>query len=547
MAGSPFAAGSGPSSVAASRTAVFVANQTTGDISVYQVGPEGGLAPVGVPVPTGGSPTSVAVDPAGNYVYVANQLQLVVFNTMSNGPYPLTLVRSYNAGLTPSFVAVEPDGNFVYVVSPGSNDVSGFAVSTGGALNAYRRGLLVWRRWTAIAHGAPHRRQNSDFALRGLPSRERPYGTAVSIRGRRPGHLETRHRSARLGDHHGQWLHHRQWDRVVGFRRAASSLVFDASTQYLPVGSNLIQIAYNPGPGFEAPTPVQAFVTVTKAPTSLTILPPANPLAEQPVTIGVSVPQTGGRYPSGSVTVSVDGAVAAPAAALINGAASISYTPHAGDHTITAAYGGDSYFAAATAGPVAFRTKRATTTVVTSSSTSLVHGQSPVFTATVGAGGGAVTGTVDFFADGTKINTAPVPVSAGQAQFGSYAVSTGNHAITAQYNGDANNLASNNNAAPLLLTVSRASVQVSTPSSSGNAVYGAMTFSVTVSVLAPGGGVPGGTIALNDGSVHRRNRHPCRRSRDLLRHHSRRRQPYPHRRLRGRFELLPPLPRRLCR
>ena len=63
MAGSPFAAGAGPSSVAASRTAVFVANQITGDVSVYHVGPEGGLTSAGVSVPTGGSPTSVAVDP----------------------------------------------------------------------------------------------------------------------------------------------------------------------------------------------------------------------------------------------------------------------------------------------------------------------------------------------------------------------------------------------------------------------------------------------------------------------------------------------------
>jgi uncharacterized protein (TIGR03437 family) len=500
MAGSPFAAGSGPSSVAASLTKVFVANQTTGDISVYQVGPEGGLAPLGVPVPTGGSPTSVAVDPAGNYVYVANQLQLVVFNTMSNGPYPLTLVRSYNAGLTPSFVAVEPDGNFVYVVSPGSNDVSGFAVSTGGALNPIGAASSfggVGPRLLTVRHIG----DKTAISLSvGSPPASAPYGTAVSIRGAvrdivKPAIVPLGSVTITVN---GSTIANGtvSLDSAGGF-----NLVFDASTQYLPVGSNLIQIAYNPGPGFEVPTPVQAFVTVTKAPTSLTILPPANPLAEQPVTIGVSVPQTGGRYPSGSVTVSVDGVVAAPAAALINGAASISYTPHAGDHTITAAYGGDSYFAAAGAGPVAFRTKRATTTVVTSSSTSLVHGQSPVFTATVGAGGGAVTGTVDFFADGTKINTAPVPVSAGQAQFGSYAVSAGNHAITAQYNGDTNNLASNNNAAPLLLTVSRASVQVSAPFSSGNAVYGVMTFSVAVSVIAPGGGVPGGTIALNDGSA----------------------------------------------
>ena len=77
-----------------------------------------------------------------------------------------------------------------------------------------------------------------------------------------------------------------------------------------------------------------------------------------------------------------------------------------------------------------------------------------------------MTGTVDFFADGTRIDAAPVSVNSSQAQSGPYVVSAGNHTITAQYNGDANNLVSNNNAAPLLLAVNRATVQVSTPASS---------------------------------------------------------------------------------
>jgi uncharacterized protein (TIGR03437 family) len=498
MAGSPFAAGSGPSSVAASRTAVFVANQTTGDISVYKVGPEGGLAPIGIPVPTGGNPTSIAVDPTGSYVYVANQLQLVVFSTVANGAYPLSLLRSYNAGLTPSYVAVDPDGNFVYVVNTGSNDVSGFTVASGGTLNTIGSASAYGGsgpRLLAVGHIGD---KTALSLTAGYPPSTAPYGTAVNIRGTvrdnsKPGALPTGSVTITVN---GSTIAN---GTVVLDSAAAFNIVFDASTQYLPVGSNLIQVAYNPGPGFEVPTPVQASVTVTKANTSLMVVPPVNPLAEQPATIGVSTTQIAGRYPSGPVIVSVDGVVAGPAAALINGAASISYTPHAGDHTITASYGGDSYFAAAAAGPVAFHTKRATTTVVTSSSTSLVHGQSPVFTATISAGGATITGTVDFFCDGTKVNSAPVSVSAGQAQFGSYAVSAGNHTITAQYNGDANNLVSNNNAAPLVLTVNRASVQVSTPSSSGNPADGAMTFSVTISVLAPGGGIPGGTIALNDG------------------------------------------------
>jgi uncharacterized protein (TIGR03437 family) len=501
MPGSPFQAGSGPSSVAASRTAVFVANQNSGDISVYQVGPEGSLAPAGLTVPTGGIPTSIAVDPTGNYIYVTNQMQVVVFNRTPNGAYPLTFVRAYSAGITPSFVAVAPDGNFVYVVNSTSNEVSGFAISAGGTLipigTASTYGVSGPRLLTV-----GHIGDTTAISLAaGYPTpASAPYGTPVTIKGAIRDTLKagTIPRGSVTITVNGSAVGNGAvaLDATAGF-----NLVFDASTQYLPVGSNVIQITYNPGPGFEAATPMRISITVTKAPTSLTIVPPANPIAAQPIAISVSVPQTGGRYPAGSVRFSVDGVFAGLAASLTNGTASISYTAAAGDHAITVDYGGDSYFAATSAGPVAFHAKYTTSTTVTSSSSSLVCGQTPVFTATVGAGGGAIGGTVDFFDGGTRINAAPVPVSAGQAQFGSYAIGSGNHAITAQYSGDANNLASSNSAAPLLLTVNRASVQVSTPQLSGNAVYGPLTFSVAVAVVAPGSGVPNGTITLNDGGA----------------------------------------------
>lgn len=499
---SPFTAGFGPSSVATSRTAVFVANQNSGDISVYQFGPGGSLTPAGLPVPTGGNPTSIAVDPTGNYIYVANQMQLVAFNTTPNGAYPLTYVRAYNAGTTPTFVAVDPEGNFVYVVNSSSNDVSGFAISAGGTLipagAASTTGVSGPRLLTvrhigdttaiSLAAGYP------------APANATPYGAPVAIKGAIRNTLKagTIPRGSVTITVNGSAVGNGTvaLDATAGF-----NLVFDASTQYLPVGSNVIQITYNPGTGFEAPTPLWISITVTKAPTSLMIAPPANPIAAQPIAISMSVPQTGGRYPAGSVIFSVDGVVAGIAVSLTNGAASISYTASTGDHAITIDYSGDSYFAATSAGPVAFHAKHTTSTIVTSSSTSLVYGQTPVFTATVGAGGGAIRGTVDFFDDGTRINGAPVPVSAGQTQFGPYAIGGGIHAITALFSGDANNLASNNNAAPLLLTVNRASVQISTPQLSGNAVYGPLTFSVAVAAVTPVSGVPGGTITLNDGGA----------------------------------------------
>ena len=88
-----------------------------------------------------------------------------------------------------------------------------------GQPKPHRRCLRVRRRWAAIAHGAPHRRQNSDFTFRRLSPRERPLRNTRQHQGRHPGHLETRHRPAGRSHHNSQWLHHRKWDRGVGCRR----------------------------------------------------------------------------------------------------------------------------------------------------------------------------------------------------------------------------------------------------------------------------------------------------------------------------------------
>jgi 6-phosphogluconolactonase len=75
VAGSPFAAGSGPISVAVDPTGKFayVVNQNNNTVSGYSIGADGSLTPVkGSPFATGNYPRSVAVDPTGKFAYVAN-------------------------------------------------------------------------------------------------------------------------------------------------------------------------------------------------------------------------------------------------------------------------------------------------------------------------------------------------------------------------------------------------------------------------------------------------------------------------------------------
>ena len=468
-------------------------------MSVYQIGPGGTLTQAGISVPAGGNPTSIAVDPTGNYIYVANQIQLVALNTTPNGSYPLTYLRAYIAGTVPSFVAADPDGNFVYVGNSIFNDVFGFAISAGGTLipaGASSTTNAGGARLLTVGHIGD---TTGIFLSTGYPApvNSASYGTPVAIKGairntRNPGTIPKGSVTATIN---GSVVLNgtAALDGAAGF-----SLTFDASTQYLPVGLNIIQVTYNPGAGFEAPGPLRLAYTVTKAIPALTISPPANAIAAQPAAISVSTVQMGGRYPTGSVIFSVDGGVAGSSIPLINGAASVSYTASAGNHAITVTYSGDSYFSASTTAPIAFQAKRTTSVVVTSSSTSPVYGQSSVFTATVIAGGD-VAGTVNFFDGGARINVTPVSVNSGQALFGPYALGAGNHAITAFFSGDANSLASSNAAAPLIVTVSRAAAQVSAPQLPGIAVYGLLTFSVSVAAASPGGAVPSGTVSLNDG------------------------------------------------
>src|SRR5260221_7232456 len=68
--GSPFLAGSGPSSVAVDPTAKFayVANIGSNNVSAYSIGANGALTPLaslGSPFAAGTKPASVAVDPTG--------------------------------------------------------------------------------------------------------------------------------------------------------------------------------------------------------------------------------------------------------------------------------------------------------------------------------------------------------------------------------------------------------------------------------------------------------------------------------------------------
>jgi YVTN family beta-propeller protein len=144
-----FATDKGPVSLVMSPTAPFLyaVNQTAGNVTGYTVDPgTGSLGVIQSSVPGSGSPfpiqpashpSSVAIAPAGNFLFVANGTEgtIAVFSIGDKGLLAQAgLPTSVGAGATPTSIAVEHSGRFLYVTDPAHNAIAGFAIQTGGAL-----------------------------------------------------------------------------------------------------------------------------------------------------------------------------------------------------------------------------------------------------------------------------------------------------------------------------------------------------------------------------------------------------------------------------
>jgi len=200
---------------------------------------------------------------------------------------------------------------------------------------------------------------------------------------------------------------------------------------------------------------------------------------------------TGTRTAAGSVTVT-------------NGVVpdSNTVTPTAaGSFSINATYSGDTNNNRATS-PCELLTvaKAATTTIVTSSANPSVFGQSVTLRAAV-TGSTTVSnpsGTVTFL-DGT-VTLGTGTLSGGTATFTISVLAVGSHSITASYGGDTNFTGSTS--AVLTQTVNKDSNTVSVASSVNPSDFGqSVTFTATVTVVAPGASSPSGTVTFLDGTV----------------------------------------------
>ena len=114
-------------------------------------------------------------------------------------------------------------------------------------------------------------------------------------------------------------------------------------------------------------------------------------------------------------------------------------------------------------------------------------------------GAGTASGTVTFKDGATTLGTGTLN-GAGVATFTTATLSVGHHTITAVYGGDASFNASTSNTVDQ--EVQKADTATALASSANPSKFGqSVTFTATVTVVAPGAGTPTGTVTFKDGAT----------------------------------------------
>ncbi|MFM2071486.1 MAG: hypothetical protein RLZZ623_1749, partial [Actinomycetota bacterium] len=288
---------------------------------------------------------------------------------------------------------------------------------------------------------------------------------------------------------------------VLGTSVLNASGVATFSTATLPAGPHAITAAYL-GDAVRLTSSATLTQVVNKWGTVTTVTSNRTPSTTygRTVTLNARVVRAvpnGPGLPTGSIEFRDGTTVLGTVAVDATGRAAFTITtPLAvGSHALTAVYLSDAVFGSSTGSVTQAITKATSATVVTSNRQPSVFGQSVTFTARV-TGTVVPDGTVQFMVDGVA-SGAPVTLDAtGRATLALSTLTVGNHAVVAQYLGSPNFLASNS--ATLTQTVNRAASRTvvttsGTPANAGTNV----TFTATVSAVAPGAGVPAtGTIVF---------------------------------------------------
>lgn len=305
---------------------------------------------------------------------------------------------------------------------------------------------------------------------------------------------------------------------TVTFRDSASTICTDVTlnagvavcqTSTLSVSWHSISARYSGSAGSSPTTSFSYAVQVDKAAVLATLsASPASVVVGQASTFTISVAAVlpGVGLPTGTISVTNNGAAIAGCTdrPLTAGVATCSTAAlPVGDRALLMPYAGDGYFAAGTSGPRTFTIAKAATSVNLATTTSTRTGQSATFTATVSAvapGAGQPSGTITFKEGATPLGTGTVDPSTGIATFTTSALSTATHTVTATYDGDASFTTSTSSG--ITHVVQAAATAVALIFSPTTPVFGQpVTLTATVTVPAPGVGLPTGTVTFKDGAT----------------------------------------------
>ncbi len=306
--------------------------------------------------------------------------------------------------------------------------------------------------------------------------------------------------------------------------------VFEAlfTTTTLAVGQHSVSAAYggdtnlSPSSG-TLPTQVVNLPSVENSTTTVTSSPNPSTFGQSVTFTAVVVSQGIPVTPTGTVTFTIDGqAEPAVPISVVGGDAQATFTLSTlavGQHTVSAAYGGDANLnpseGTLPTQVVNPATLPGTSTTLVSSANPSTFGQSVTFTAVVAelpqanpavahaALGVTPTGTVTFTIDG--VAQPPVPLTAligggfAEALFTTSTLSVGQHSISAAYSGDANLSPSSGAVTQTIVAapVFTAAVLHTAPNPSGSG----QPVVLAAGVASADGSAVGGTITFVEGTT----------------------------------------------
>jgi hypothetical protein len=269
------------------------------------------------------------------------------------------------------------------------------------------------------------------------------------------------------------------------------------STSALAPGPHSITASYGGDPNDTANTSPTLTQTVNQASPAVTLTSSVNPSS-----YGASVKFTAAVAPTNAtgIITFMDGNTILGTATLSSGKASYTTSGLAvGSHSVTAVYGGDSNHNANTSSIFTQTVKKATSSMVLSSSGNPSSYSSAV-TFTVTLAPGSETGVVTFKDGNTLLGTGAI--NGGIATYTTGALAVGSHSILASYAGDLN--FNTSTPATLRQVVNQASTTVTLTSSANPSAYGSSaTFTATVTPPTAAGAVTfkDGSTTLGTGAI----------------------------------------------